>query len=43
MPAPASSPRGHSFRTFDWDAATGMVDNLLSSYSLQGALDELRK
>jgi 4-hydroxyphenylacetate 3-monooxygenase len=34
---------GHSFRTFNWDAATGMVDNLLSSYSLQGALDELRK
>src|SRR5580693_2166405 len=34
---------GHSFRTFNWDAATGMVDTLLSSYSLQGALDELRK
>jgi 4-hydroxyphenylacetate 3-monooxygenase len=34
---------GHSFRTFNWDAATGMVDNLLSSYSLKGALDELRK
>ena len=33
----------HSFRTFNWDAATGMVDNLLSSYSLKGALDELRK
>jgi 4-hydroxyphenylacetate 3-monooxygenase len=34
---------GHSFRTFNWDTATGMVDNLLSSYSLKGALDELRK
>jgi 4-hydroxyphenylacetate 3-monooxygenase len=34
---------GHSFRTFNWDAATGMVDNLLSSYSLKGSLDELRK
>jgi 4-hydroxyphenylacetate 3-monooxygenase len=33
---------GHSFRTFDWDAATAMVDNLLSSYSLGDALDELR-
>jgi 4-hydroxyphenylacetate 3-monooxygenase len=33
----------HSFRTFDWDSATGMVDDLLSSYSLSEALDELRK
>ncbi len=34
---------GHSFRTFDWDSATALVDNLLSSYSLTEALDELRK
>jgi 4-hydroxyphenylacetate 3-monooxygenase len=34
---------GHSFRTFDWDAATALVDDLLSSYSLTEALDELRK
>ena len=26
--------RGHSFRTYDWRAATGLVDNLLSSYAL---------
>jgi 4-hydroxyphenylacetate 3-monooxygenase len=25
---------GHSFRTYDWNSATGMVENLLSSYSL---------
>lgn len=31
---------GHSFRTYDWDAATGMVDNLMSSYDLA---DELKK
>jgi 4-hydroxyphenylacetate 3-monooxygenase len=29
---------GHSFRTYDWNSATGMVENLLSSYSL---IDEL--
>jgi 4-hydroxyphenylacetate 3-monooxygenase len=33
----------HSFRTFDWDSAAALVDNLLSSYSLTEALDELRK
>jgi 4-hydroxyphenylacetate 3-monooxygenase len=25
---------GHSYRTFDWNAARGMVDRLLSSYDL---------
>ena len=25
---------GHSFRTYDWNGATGMVENLLASYSL---------
>ncbi|MDQ4059933.1 MAG: 4-hydroxyphenylacetate 3-monooxygenase [Pseudomonadota bacterium] len=29
---------GHSFRTFDWDGATGMVENLLSTYDLDEAL-----
>jgi 4-hydroxyphenylacetate 3-monooxygenase len=29
---------GHSFRTFDWNAATGMVDDLLSSYDLKDSL-----
>ena len=31
---------GHSFRTYDWNSATGMVENLLSSYALA---DELKK
>jgi 4-hydroxyphenylacetate 3-monooxygenase len=30
---------GHSFRTFDWDGATGMVEQLLSTYDLAGALE----
>jgi len=34
---------GHSFRTFDWNAAGRMVDDLLASYSLDDALNELRK
>jgi 4-hydroxyphenylacetate 3-monooxygenase len=34
---------GHSFRTFDWQRSCGLVDDLLSSYSLQDALDELRR
>jgi 4-hydroxyphenylacetate 3-monooxygenase len=29
---------GHSFRTFDWKGATGLVDALLSSYDLQSEL-----
>ncbi len=28
---------GHSYRTFDWGAARGMVDHLLSTYSLEEA------
>ena len=28
--------RGHSFRTFDWSGATGMVDKLMSTYDLRG-------
>jgi len=34
---------GHSFRTFDWNAAARLVDDLLASYSLDDALGELRK
>ena len=30
--------KGHSFRTFDWAAATGMVDRFLGEYSLEGEL-----
>jgi len=29
--------RGHSFRTYDWENATGLVDRLMSSYGLPGA------
>src|SRR3954452_6522902 len=29
---------GHSFRTYDWNSATAMVENLLSSYSLSDEL-----
>ena len=32
--------KGHSFRTFDWESATGMVDHFLAGYDLE---DELRK
>jgi 4-hydroxyphenylacetate 3-monooxygenase len=30
---------GHSFRTYDWDSATGMIDYLMNSYDLK---DELK-
>jgi 4-hydroxyphenylacetate 3-monooxygenase len=29
---------GHSFRTFDWDVATGMVDSMTASYDLESEL-----
>jgi 4-hydroxyphenylacetate 3-monooxygenase len=29
---------GHSYRTFDWGAARGMVDHLLSTYDLEGVI-----
>jgi 4-hydroxyphenylacetate 3-monooxygenase len=28
---------GHSYRTFDWSSARGMVDDLLSGYDLAGS------
>ena len=31
--------RGHSFRTFDWDRATGLVDRMLGSYQLEDELE----
>ena len=34
--------RGHSFRTFDWDRCTGMVDRMLDSYSLEDELARLQ-
>jgi 4-hydroxyphenylacetate 3-monooxygenase len=33
---------GHSFRTFDWQYAAGLVDDLLSSYTLADSIDESR-
>ena len=29
---------GHSYRTFDWDGANGMVDSLMSTYDLADEL-----
>jgi 4-hydroxyphenylacetate 3-monooxygenase len=31
---------GHSFRTYDWNSATDMVENMLSSYSLAAEMGE---
>ncbi len=33
--------KGHSFRTFDWDRCTGLVDRMLDSYSLEDELTRL--
>ena len=33
---------GHSFRTFDWENASGLVDRLLSSYNLQTELNRVK-
>lgn len=35
--------KGHSFRTFDWDNCTGLVDQMLDSYSLEDELARLYK
>jgi 4-hydroxyphenylacetate 3-monooxygenase len=32
---------GHSFRTYDWDAATGMVERFLATYDLADELAQL--
>ena len=32
---------GHSFRTYDWDAATGIVERFLATYDLAGELAQL--
>jgi 4-hydroxyphenylacetate 3-monooxygenase len=34
---------GHSLRTFDWKAATGLLDKLLSSYDLQSELKQVKR
>lgn len=33
---------GHSYRTFDWNHATGLVEGLISTYDLEGELAALR-
>ncbi|WP_114965028.1 4-hydroxyphenylacetate 3-hydroxylase family protein [Alkalilacustris brevis] len=33
--------KGHSFRTYDWDSCTGLVDRMLDSYSLEDDLAAL--
>jgi 4-hydroxyphenylacetate 3-monooxygenase len=33
---------GHSFRTYDWKSATGLIDDLLASYQLQDELTPSR-
>lgn len=32
--------KGHSFRTFDWDSCTALVDQMLDSYALEDELPE---
>jgi 4-hydroxyphenylacetate 3-monooxygenase len=34
--------KGHAFRTYDWPRATGLVDDLLSTYSLGAELATLQ-
>jgi 4-hydroxyphenylacetate 3-monooxygenase len=34
---------GHSFRTYDWDRATGLVENLMASYDLADELKTLQR
>ena len=34
--------KGHSFRTFDWDRCTGLVDRILDGYSLEDELTRLQ-
>jgi len=33
---------GHSYRTFDWSGATGMIDSLMGSYDLADELDRTK-
>ena len=34
--------KAHSFRTFDWDRCTQLVDHMLDSYSLDDEVDRAR-
>jgi 4-hydroxyphenylacetate 3-monooxygenase len=33
---------GHSFRTYDWNGATAMVENLMGSYALEDELNGVK-
>ncbi|WP_176085347.1 4-hydroxyphenylacetate 3-hydroxylase N-terminal domain-containing protein [Martelella sp. HB161492] len=33
--------KGHSFRSFDWDSCTGLVDRMLDSYSLDDEINQI--
>jgi 4-hydroxyphenylacetate 3-monooxygenase len=35
--------KGHSFRTFDWDRCTQLVDQMLDGYSLEEELSAKRQ
>ncbi|MFJ1254987.1 4-hydroxyphenylacetate 3-hydroxylase family protein [Cupriavidus sp. CuC1] len=35
--------KGHTYRTYDWKKATGLVDNILDSYSLGAELGQLAR
>lgn len=35
--------KGHTYRTYDWKKATGLVDNILDSYSLSEELGQLAR
>ena len=35
--------KGHSYRTYDWPRAAGLVDDLLSTYSLGAELAQSRR
>lgn len=35
--------KGHTYRTYDWKKATGLVDNILDSYSLSAELGQLAR
>ena len=32
---------GHSYRTFDWEGANGMVDHLMATYDISGGLSSM--
>ena len=35
--------KGHSYRTFDWDRCTQMIDHMLDSYALDDELAQSQR